>query len=474
MLARILPSLAALLGIALPAPAADVPRYNLVAIVTDDQAQWALGCYGNKEIKTPNMDRLAKEGAKFINAFTVTPVCSPSRVAYLTGRHGIELGVTDYINGPEHAEGVGLPPDTPTWPKFLQNAGYSTALIGKWHLGGKPHQHPSACGFEYFFGEPRGSYAPRNPTLERNGEPVKTRGFSADVVTDDALRVLRNHHKNDPEKPFALCLHFREPHSPYAPVSPVDAAVHEKLDPTIPNERGLDPEHVKRLTREYYGAVAAVDRSLGRVLDLLDNLKIADRTIVMFTSDHGYNIGHHTIQHKGNGHWIAGGVRGPKRPNMWDTSIRIPLLVRWPGVVKPGTEISEVVANIDTLPSVCGMLGVDVPTHVEKTRQGRFIHRGRDFSPLLRGEKIANWRTELYGAYDLHNVGLAYMRMVRTPDWKLVRHYKSDGLDELYDLKNDPGETRNLYNAAKGNGAKTGLQEKLDAWMKEVNDPLLK
>lgn len=466
MLARILSVFAAMLGMALPARAADPPRYNLIAVVTDDQARWALGCYGNKEIKTPNMDRLAKEGAKFLNAFTVTPVCSPSRVAYLTGRHGIELGVTDYINGREHAEGVGLPPGTPTWPMFLKHTGYSTALFGKWHLGGQPHQHPNECGFEYFFGEPRGSYAPRNPTLERNGKPVKTKGFSADVVTDDALRWLGLHNKNYPERPFAICLHFREPHSPYAPVAPVDAAVHAKLDPTVPDEKGLVPEHVKRLTREYYGAVAAVDRSLGRVLDLLDELKLTDRTIVMFTSDHGYNIGHHTIQHKGNGHWIAGGVRGPKRPNMWDTSMRIPLLVRWPGVVKPGSEISEVVANIDTMASVCGMLGVEVPSGCR--------HRGRDFSPLLRGEKLANWRTELCGAYDLHNVGLAYMRMVRTPEWKLVRHYKADGLDELYDLKNDPGETRNLYNDPSSRVVKTGLQTMLDAWMKEVNDPLLK
>jgi uncharacterized sulfatase len=185
----------------------------------------------------------------------------------------------------------------------------------------------------------------------------------------------------------------------------------------------------------------------------------------MFTSDHGYNIGHHGIHTKGNGHWVLGGVQGPKRPNMWDTSLRIPLLIRWPGGVKPGTRVERVVANIDTFPSMLALLGVPMPAG--------YAQHGRDFTPLLRGEQPA-WDDTLFGQYDLHNVGLAYMRMVRTPYWKLVRHYRSAGLDELYDLKNDPDETRNLYSAAAHQEVRRQLQERLLTWMKGIDDPLLK
>src|SRR3989442_14345382 len=119
-------------------PTAQPRRWNLVSIVTDDQAQWALGCYGNKEAITPNMDRLAREGARFSNAFVVTPVCSPSRASFLTGRYGTELGITDWLNDPEMKAGVGLPVDAPTWPGVLQKNGYVTALVGKWNLGDQP------------------------------------------------------------------------------------------------------------------------------------------------------------------------------------------------------------------------------------------------------------------------------------------------------------------------------------------------
>lgn len=456
--------LLALAGVfaAFPVFATQPARYNLVAIVTDDQAPWTLGCYGNAEAKTPNTDRLAKEGARFTNAFTVTPVCSPSRAAYLTGRHGIELGITDFIDSTEHAAGVGLPENTPTWPKLLQKAGYTTALVGKWHLGGRPHQHPNACGFDHFFGEPKGSFVPVDPVFDLNGKPTPTKGFSSNVVTDEAIRWVGA----NKDKPFALCLHFREPHTPYAPVPPEDAAVYKDFTPTVPEFPGLVKSHVENQTRLYYAAVRAIDRNLGRLLDELDRLKLADRTIVMFTSDHGYNIGHHGIQHKGNGHWIAGGVNGPKRPNMWDTSLKIPLIVRWPGVTKPGTVVPEMVANIDTFRTVCGMLDVPAPKDMD-------IH-GLDFTAFLRGVAMTAWRANVFGAYDLHNGGLAYMRMVRTDKWKLVRHYKANGLDELYDLTADPGELKNLYATAAAKGIREELQKQLDYWMKAVKDPLLK
>jgi uncharacterized sulfatase len=277
---------------------------------------------------------------------------------------------------------------------------------------------------------------------------------------DDAVKWI----EANQDKPFAALIHFREPHTPYGPMPDEDTKLFANLDPTIPHQRGLDPAHVKRLTRAYYAAVHAVDRNVGKLLALLDRLNLADKTIVMFQSDHGYNLGHHGIETKGNGYWIAGGVNGPKRPNMWDTSLRIPLLIRWPGVVKAGSEINETVLNLDMFASVLGMLKVKLPTNVPQN--------GSDFSPLLRGQTLPNWRTEFFGQYDLHNVGLAYMRMLRTTEWKLVRHYHANELDELYDLKNDPGETKNLYKDEKARAVRDQLQKRLEEKMRAIHDPL--
>jgi uncharacterized sulfatase len=332
--------------------------------------------------------------------------------------------------------------------------------MGKWHLGVQPNQYPTKRGFDHFFGNLRGGWEPKDPSFDVDGQTKAFTGFSVDLMTDETIRWVRE----NKDRPFAVCVHYREPHVPYGPMPAEDQAVYADTQFPVPNAPGLDPEMVRQQTRLYQTAVRAVDRNLGRLLDELDRLKLADNTIVMFTSDHGYNIGHHSIQHKGNGYWIAGGIQGPQRPNMWDTSLRVPLLVRWPGVAKPGTVVTETVANIDTLPTVCGMLGVPVP--------GNLTHRGQDFSPLLRGQTVPGWNNDLYGAYDLHNSGLAYMRMVRTPQWKLVRFLKVNGRQELYDLTKDPGETRNLYGNMGARAARDELQAKLDAWRKAVGDPV--
>jgi uncharacterized sulfatase len=208
-----------------------------------------------------------------------------------------------------------------------------------------------------------------------------------------------------------------------------------------------------------------VDRNLGRLLKVLDDLGLSENTIVLFTSDHGYMIGHHGLHTKGNANWVVGGVTGPKRPNMFDLSMRVPLLVRWPGVVKPGTEVKAMVSNIDTFASVLGMLRVPIPKGVR--------HEGLDFAPLLRGEKVA-WRDAVFGQYDLHNGGLAFMRTVRTPRWHLVRHHFTNGLDELYDLEKDPGETRNLYNNPQYRQVRDQLQERLTQWQRTIDDPILR
>lgn len=437
-------------------------RPNVVAIVTDDQGRWAMGLYGNKDIRTPNMDRIGKEGAIFTNAIVATPVCSPSRATYLTGLYPTELKITDWIAPVEADAGLGL--KGITWPQILQKNGYRTALIGKWHLGMKPQYHPSKLGFDHFTGFLSGGNRPMNPTLEVNGRNMKMKGPLPDLLVDDAIRFVRDNQS----RPFALCLHFRAPHLPYGPVPKVDSEPYKDLDPDVPIPRGGVASQIKKWNRDYYASITSVDRNIGRLLEELDQLKLTDNTLVIFTSDHGYNNGRHGINTKGNGHWIAGGVNGPKRPNMWETSILVPLVMRWPGVIKPETKIDEMVSNIDTFRTVLGALSVPMPEGVK-------VH-GIDYSPLLRGKPIAK-RQALFGQYDLHNNGLAYMRMIRTKRYKFVRHFKTNFMDELYDLRNDPEETRNLARR-RGSEESRKIAEKLRAqlfeWQKSIDDPLLK
>jgi arylsulfatase A-like enzyme len=444
-----------------PGPQAN-QKYNVVSIVSDDQAIWSIGAYGAREAITPNMDRLAREGVKFNNAFVTTPVCSPSRVAFLTGLYGTQVGITDYLTPDEGASGIGLPASALTWPRVLQQNGYRTALFGKYHLGTKPEFHPTRRGFDYFMGSQQGSFAPLDPRLEVNGQMTDLKGAGSDLVMDDAVRWIEAHQA----EPFAALIHFREPHLPYTPMPEADTKLFQNLDPTIPDARGLDREQVKQFYRDYYASVHAVDRNLGKLLAALERLRLDRRTIVIFQSDHGYNIGQHGIHTKGNGFVIAGGVNGPKRPNMWDTSLRIPFLIRWPGVLPAGTEINETVLNLDMFPSVLGMLNVKAPAD--------YRHNGQDFTPLLFGRRDPNWRPEIFGQYDLHNVGLAYMRMLRTHEWKLVRHYHANELDELYDLKNDPGELRNLYKDVKHREVRARLQLRLEERMKAIDDPIVR
>jgi uncharacterized sulfatase len=179
------------------------------------------------------------------------------------------------------------------------------------------------------------------------------KGAGSDIVMSDALRWI----EVNQDKPFAALIHFREPHLPYTPMPDEDTTLFKSLEPTIPDVKGLDREQVKQLYRDYYAAVHAVDRNLGKLLALLERLKLENRTIVIFQSDHGYNIGQHGIHTKGNGYVIAGGVVDQKASKHVDTSLRIPLLIRCPGTFKPGTEVNETILNLDMFPSVLGLLG---------------------------------------------------------------------------------------------------------------------
>jgi len=438
-----------------PAAAGDAP--NLITIVTDDQARWAMGLYGNQEIRTPNMDRIGREGINFTNAFVATPVCSPSRATYLTGLWPSQHAIREVILVPDEAAGVGL--RSPTWAEVLQQNGYRTALIGKWHLGGGPKFHPTRHGFHEFVGFTSGASQPRDPELEINGEIVRSEGFLTEILTDHAIAFI----KANRNRPFALSLHYRAPHLPYGPVPNENAVYYQGLDPTIPDLPGLDREQVKQWTREYYASISSVDRNIGRLLNVVDELELSHNTIVLFTSDNGYNLGFHYLSTKGNGSWIAGGATGPIRPNMFDTSIRVPLVIRWPAVIKPGSESEELISQIDIFRTILGALQIELPEEAEP--------EGVDFSPLFWGKQVSI-REVLFGQYDMHQAALSNMRMIRTRRYKLVRHLGTHYLDEFYDLESDPNELNNLIRNPEYLDRILEMNDQLTRWRERIGDNL--
>ncbi|MFI5459782.1 MAG: sulfatase [Isosphaerales bacterium] len=433
-------------------------RPNIVFLYTDDQAQWAMGAYGNRDIKTPHLDRLARRGAIFRNAFTVTPVCSPSRAALMTSRYPSELGIADWID-PQKEPDLGLAPAAITWPELLKGFGYATMLAGKWHLGTRDEFHPARQGFDAFFGFRDGSNQPINPKLEVDGRIRQLQGSLPDLLVDEGLKFVERHR----DRPFLLSIHFRAPHTPYAPVPEQDSAPYRTLDPKIPDVPGLPRQRVKQLYREYYASISSVDRNVGRLLDRLEALGLTQQTVVIFTSDHGYMIGQHGLWHKGNAAWLVEGKKG-FRPNMFDDAIRVPLLVCWPGVVAPGTTVDRVVSNLDIFPTILEIAGLGVPDNL--------TIRGRSVLPLFRGQDVTSWDNTLFGQYDMHHYQVARMRFIRTPEWKLVRHFEPGGQDELYNLAEDRGETRNLTGSAepKHRAQRDALARRLETWMARIGD----
>lgn len=447
-------------------------RPNIVFVYTDDQAPFAVAAAGDKRFITPNIDRIFREGAHLTNSFVTTPVCSPSRVGLIASRYGTELGITDWIN-PRSESTLGLDPQTTTWPQLLASAGYRNGLFGKWHLGTEDEYHPTKFGYHEFMGIRTGGCPPKDPVLELlDGEVKKVEGFTCDIFTDHTLDFIRENRQG----PFAVSLHFRAPHAAWLPVRDEDWEPFKDLDPEIPNPDypNLNVAQVKKRTREYLAAVKSIDRNVGRVLGLLDELELSAKTIVIFTSDHGYNLGEHGVWYKGNAIRIL--TKNPpqewkniplaRRPNLWDTSLRVPTAVRWPEVIKPGTKVTHTVSNLDWYPTLLAMAGVDLPSEV--------TIRGRDITPLLRAESV-EWDDDLYVEYSMHHGATTHMRGYRTPQWKLMRDFASPGRAELYDLKNDPDERTNLIES--DDPMHVRVREELDGkilkQMKALNDSAL-
>ena len=400
-------------------------KTNVVFVLTDDQGVWAAGCYGNPEIRTPNLDRLAAEGMRFDNFFVATPVCSPSRATLLTGRIPSQHGVHDWIRagnvGPTAAKYL---EDEVCYTDVLAEHGWTCAISGKWHLGASQlPQH----GFGHWYVHQRGGGVYYNAPMIRDGELIDEPGYVTDKITDDALEWLDEHALGD--APFYLSVHYTAPHSPWDchPQEIVDSYDDCAFDscpqePRHPWATSLTDRCLnnRAMLKGYFAAVTAMDANVGRLLDHLDALGLREKTLVVFVSDNGFSCGHHGFWGKGNG-------TSPR--NMYENSIRVPFIASQPGRIPTGSAQTAMVSAYDFMPTLLGYLGLPVPDDRDIV--------GQSFLPCLLGqEDKGREHVVIYDEY-------GETRMVRTRVWKYVQR-APDGPNELWDLVKDPGERRNL------------------------------
>jgi len=411
---------------------------NVVFILVDDMRHDAMGFTGHPFLKTPHMDALATQGVHFRNAFVTTSLCSPSRASILTGQYMHKHGVVDNNNP--------VPPGTTFFAQYLQQAGYSTAFVGKWHMGHSDDSpQPGFDRWVSFRGQ--GHYYSPGPRWRLNvdGKHVPQQGYITDELTEYALDWLG---QQSQEKPFFLYLSHKAVHAEFYP-----AKRHEELysDVHIPepstqadtpenyrgkpmwvrNQRnswhGVDyPYHssldFKEYYRDYCRALAAVDDSLGRIVAFLEKEELAEDTVVMLMGDNGFLFGEHGLIDK---------------RCAYEESIRVPLIARMPGLAKPGSTIEEVVANIDIAPTILELAGLQTPKSMD----------GRSFLGITTGEMpVDNWRDHLLYEYHWewafpHTPTTFALRGDR---YKFIQYHGIWDTDELYDLQSDPEETNNL------------------------------
>ena len=455
---------------------------NILLIVADDHAPAAFSTYGSQINQTPNLDRIAQEGMRLDQCFCTNAICTPARASILTGKYSHVTGVktlSDVIDQTRQT----------TLAMRLHEAGYQTAFVGKWHLG---HGGPSdPVGFDYWNVLPvQGSYF--DPEMIELGERKTFTGYVTDVLTDISLDWLRN---RSLEQPFFLQLAHKAPHDPFVPHPryltmyqediPEPPTFHddyqgrakgiadvtERVDimhlknhvpETAPPD--LDPADRKAwnyqsFIKNYLRCVAAIDDNVGRLLDYLDEASLAENTIVIYTADHGFFLGDHG--------WYD-------KRLMYEESIRIPFLIRYPQAIKLGISSDKMVLNVDFAPTLLDYAGLEIPSDMQ----------GRSLRPVLAGNPPTDWRTSMYYRYWMHlahfNISAHYG--IRTERYKLIHYYgealgSAGAIDEprepeweLFDLAQDPHEMNNLYHDPAYADTIETLNVELDSLRRELGD----
>jgi choline-sulfatase len=424
-------------------------KTNVVMIMTDDHGAWTLGSYGCADAHTPNLDKLARDGARFTRAYACTPVCSPSRMSYMTGKLPSQHGVQDYLL-PEDSFGpktIRFLDGHTTYAEILARNGYKLGMCGKWHMG---DDDKAQRGFTYWHTVPGGGGTYRDPEFVTNGVRRKLSGFKTDLVTDGALEFL-DQAKDDP---FYLLVPFYAPHTPYdyQPDAYRQPHLDSKFscypdDPMHPWQNpGLASHHGKRESKLSYSAlISGVDANVGRILRKLEELGLRDNTLVVFTADQGWNSGQHGVWGKGNGTWPF---------NMYEESIRVPMIWNHPGKIRAGQTISPMVASYDYLPTLLDYLGL--PAQKDSKLPGH------SYAGFLRGHP-PKWRNRLYFEY-------SYVRGLRTETLKYIERTK-EFPSELYDLEADPGEKRNVVAEPGYQKTLAGLRNELAGFFESSGAP---
>lgn len=465
-------------------------RPNILFIMTDDHAAQAISCYGSRVNQTPHLDRLAKEGMRMDRVFATNSICTPSRATILTGKYSHLNGVPVF----NRFDG-----EQPTVAKMLQQAGYYTAMVGKWHLGSNP------TGFDSWNILPgQGVY--NNPVLYDERGSQTYQGYATDVITDITLDTLKNRPK---DKPFFMMSHHKAPHREWTPnekhrqmfanrripepanlrddyAGRTDAIREQKqsvfrdltrrdlklIPPTDLSEEqrrqwlGVKPAEVEvevdgvrrrlagkelddwkyqRYMQDYLACVQSVDDNVGRTLDWLDNNGLRENTVVIYTSDQGFFLGEHGMYDK---------------RFMYEESLRMPFLVRWPAGIKPGSTSSAIGINCDFAPTFLDLAGRPTPKDMQ----------GRSFLPVWKGN-ARNWRRAMYYRY-YHDPGDHNTRAhygIRTETHKLIYFWKKDQW-ECYDLMADPHEMRNIYSDPGAQKIVAALKRQLTQLKKELKD----
>ncbi|WP_427016495.1 sulfatase-like hydrolase/transferase [Pseudarthrobacter sp. P1] len=440
----------------------DPTRPNIVFVLSDDQGPWALGCAGNDEIHTPNLDALAAAGTRLENFFCVSPVCSPARASLMTGQIPSRHGVHDYLTGvevgpqaPDYLAGQALFTDV------LAENGYRLGLSGKWHLGANDAPRH---GFVHWYGLEGGGSPYLRSTMYRNGEAEQVTEYLTDAITEDALGFLEAEAPR--EEPFFLAVNYTAPHKPWKGQHPpefealyddcvFDSCPQEPAHPWQPTVDGVaiggEPD-VRAALVGYFAAVSAMDAAIGRIRTQLGSLGLDSNTLIVFSSDNGFNCGHHGIWGKGNGTFPQ---------NMYDSSVKVPAIFHLPGRVAAGQVRSELLSAYDVAATLLELAGLD-PAPFETGPGSSFAPLLADGTPADGGSR-ASYAVVVYDEY-------GPVRMIRTAEWKYVHRYPH-GPHELYDLAGDPGERHNLVGDPLCAERLGDLRAQLDVWFRHHGVP---
>ncbi len=423
------------------APAADRP--NLLFIMTDDQGYWDTGATGNPHIDTPHMDSLAKDGVQ-LDRYYAAPVCAPTRAGVMTGRYYLRTGLYNTRFG-----GDSMGTGEITVAELLKKAGYRTGLFGKWHLGKYPGYQPQERGFDEFFGHYHGHIERYEfpDQVYHNGRPVEARGYVSELFTDATIDFIEATAKTS-DDPFFCALMFNAPHSPWL----LDTSHYGQPEGDKLLEKYLERGLPMREAR-IYALVERVDENIGRLLAKLDDLGLAEDTLVVFTSDNG-----------GVSKYFKAGLRSNKA-SVYEGGVRAPCFVRWPGVIPAGGVIEGQASHVDWLPTFCELAGVEVPAD-------RVID-GKSLVSLLKAGKGAKHHEYVYHTWDRYFPNPDKRWSISDQRWKLLGQFGTDGTPspsgwKLYDLEADPGEETDLKR--KHPEIVDRLRGEFERWFADVTD----